>query len=162
MFALALTPLELFAMDAQSLGKVWTDEFSLSTRFNTLAASAVNASQPINIDGDSDFICQMINLTSYTAAGTILANPDYLIQISDGNRTLFDTTQHVMNVTGQNRNSGAMPFKLPMSKLFRGGAAISVTLTNNTATAAVVDVSLIGFKVYYNDQWTRRQIFGIA
>lgn len=156
-----LTPLELMAFEANEQGLVWLDSFSVSAQF-TLLASAVNQSQPVSIDADSDFVMQMLNLTAFSAANTIVANPDYLIQISDGNRTLFDSAQHVGNVTGAQRDSGAMPFKMPMSKLYRGGAALAVTLTNNTTQAAVVNISLIGFKIYYNNQMTRQQIFRIS
>jgi hypothetical protein len=140
---------------AQRLKKVEADHFIYTATWNTLGANAVT---PVNvpIQNDSDFIIRWLALCAYTAAGTALANPDYLVTIFDtgSGRQFQDQMVHVSNTFG----TAQWPFVLPEPKLVKGGSVIQVTLTNNTAVAARVDVALIGFKLFYLAGFTREAL----
>lgn len=156
------SPVEQIFFDGMRAGKCFLDFFSYSSQWNTLGATTTTTNN-VSISSDSDFVLQMINISSFSAAGTIVVNPDYRINLVDGGsgRQLFDAAQHVGNVCGSQRNSGAEPFSLPMAKLIRGGSVLSVTLQNMTGTSSLVDLSLVGFKVFYNDQNSRSSLIGI-
>jgi hypothetical protein len=104
-----------------------------------------------------------MNLTSYSSAGTIVPNPDYLLEIQENSgRSVFsDQPIHVMNWTGQNRNSGSQSYDLPIPRYMRGNNTITAKLTNNTATAARVDLAYIGLRVTYIAT-SRETLFGVA
>lgn len=131
------------------------DPFTYTAIFNTLGASAT-ASVDIAINADSDFVVRYINLTSYSAAGTIVADPDYLLTLFDSGsgRNLQDANVHVRNITG----NGQRPFIWPEPRLIKASSSFRVTLQNLTATAARVDVALIGFKVFYFQGYSRENL----
>lgn len=158
----SLNPI-LAILYAQFLAKrIWLEEFTFTAVYNTLAASAAGQQASMNIDPNIDFIALQQNLTAYTAAGTILANPDYLMEVQEksGNNNWSDGPVHVANWTGQNRNSGSVSWDLPFCRYIRGNNTLTYKLTNNTATAARVDIALNGIRVSYN-QVTREQLFGV-
>lgn len=156
------SPLEQIYYNGMLAGKVFLDHFSYRAQYDTLASTETET-QNVPINADSDFVIQEINLVSYSSAGTIVANPDYRITIVDGGsgRQLMDAAQHVANITGSSRNSGSRPYRLPMPKLIRAMSVVSITLQNLTTTAALVDVSLIGFKVFYQGGYSRLSLLGI-
>lgn len=156
------SPIETILFDAMMEGKVFLDFFSYSATWNTLGANATTT-QTTTVNADSDFVIQQLNLASFSAANTIVANPDYLLMIVDAGsgRQLFDASQHVSCVTGQQRDSGAMPWPLPMAKLIRQASTIAATLTNNTNQASLVNLSYVGFKVFYQNSNTRASVVGI-
>src|SRR5438132_1100579 len=82
--------------------RVWLENFYFSAIWNTLAASASGQQATMTIDPNIDFIALEMNLTSYSAAGTIVANPDYLMEVQEksGNNNWSDGPIHVMNWTG--------------------------------------------------------------
>ena len=141
---------------------VWLEFFSFSAVFNTLGASASGQQASMSIDPGIDFIGLQMNLSAYTAAGTILANPDYLLEVQEksGNSNWQDQPTHVANWTGVNRNSGARPYDLPFSRYIRGNNTVVFKLTNLTATAARVDLALPGIRVTYTNI-DRSKVFGV-
>jgi hypothetical protein len=70
-------------------------------------------------------------------------------------RDLQDNAIHVQNITG----NGQLPYCLPEPKLFKGASNIGITLINNTAVAAKVDVAFIGRKIFYLAQFNRDNLF---
>ncbi len=157
------SPIEQIFFNAMLAGKVFLDFFVYSAQWNTLGA---NGTTPVTtpINSDSDFVIQQLQLVSYSAAGTIVQSPDYRITIVDAGsgRQLMDSSQHIMGITSTNRDQGAFPYNLPMAKLIRQGSAITTTLVNNTGTPALVDLSYVGFKVFYQDAWNRQNILGVS
>lgn len=143
---------------------VWLEEFSYIATWNTLAASA-SGQQPnpgITVDPTIDFIATQLNLCAFTAAGTVLANPDYLLQITEATTRgdWFSQPAHVALVTGQSRNSGSSPKWMAAPRYVRGNNALNIALTNLTATAARVDLELGGYRLVYL-LTDRRQLFGV-
>lgn len=137
---------------AQVARRIELDLFFYNAIFNPLGAGAT-ANVGVPITNDSDFILDALNLVSYSAVGILVPNPDYQIAIADtgSGRNLQDQPVHVANITG----TGQLSFILPEPKLFKGSATILVTLVNNTAVAAKVDVTLIGRKIFYLGNFTR-------
>lgn len=141
---------------------VWLEFFAFSTIWNPLLASAVGQQAQFTLDPGIDFIVQQINLNSESAAGTVVASPDYLLEIQEtsGRSNFSDQAIHIANWTGQNRNSGAMPYNLPFPRYLRGNNTVNCKLTNLTATAARVDVAFIGIRVTYVNI-SRADLFGV-
>jgi hypothetical protein len=135
---------DIFA--ASRAGKVELDPFNYSATWNTLGA---NATTPVNVgvNADSDFVIRYSMIQSFSAAGTNIALPDYLLTIFDtgSGRQLQDAAQHVLNMCG----TAQRPFIWSEPKLIKQASVLVLTLTNNTATAARVDITLHGFKLFY-------------
>jgi hypothetical protein len=147
-------------LDAAQVGRrIELDLYFYSAIFNTLGGAAT-ATVNVPVTNDSDFVLDAINLVAYTAAGVFLVEPDYQIGLTDSGsgRNLQDAPVHVANITG----SGMETFRLPEPKLFKGSATIQVTLVNNTAVAAKVDVALIGRKIFYLGNFSRDQLVSMA
>jgi hypothetical protein len=144
----------------------FVDNFTYTATWNTLGASATTA-QSTAVDAAGDFLVEQLNLVSYSAAGTKVSNPDYLLDLKDSGagRLLSDSPVHVGNITGDVKISQG--FMLPQPKLIKGGTKITATLQNLTATAARVDLAYVGFHLYYLQTEdgvpvTRRMLFGVA
>lgn len=135
---------ELYLLSRQ--GAVELDPFTYTATWNTLAASAAGTAVNISINADSDFVIRYGMLSAYSAAGVLVEDPDYLIRIFDtgAGRNFEDAQAHVRNYFG----TAQRPFVWPEPKLVRGSSVLTLTLTNNTATAARVDVSFGGLKVF--------------
>ena len=164
------SPLEIMAMNAMLQGQVFCQAFTYSALFLTGTGTALAANGttivPIQITADSDFISQELNLVSFTAADTPEVNPDYtlLMTINGSGRQLMDQAQSVNNLCG-NFFDNRVPNHLPFPYLIQANNTISVQLINRSVVAANrVDVSMIGFKVYYlsnpdGSPTTRQQVF---
>jgi hypothetical protein len=144
---------------------VWLEFFVFSAIWNNpvLAANASGQQVTTTIDPSIDFAMMQMNLTAYSSPGVIVSSPDYLlgIQENSGRSVLSDQDIHVMNWTGQNRNSGSRSYDLPIPRYMRGNNTITAKLTNNTATAARVDLAYIGLRITYIST-SRDQLFGVA
>lgn len=151
-------PIFAKACAAWLAGLVDLDPFRLTLTWNPLGVSAVGSEQKTPVDQGIDFLLFGMNLTAYTAAGTILANPDYLLEMFDGAGPWQDGAHHVQLWTGEHRNSGAHPAMAPMCRFIRGSNNVRGKLTNNTATAARVDLGLEGIRVTYTTG-TRESVF---
>lgn len=135
--------------------RVLLQYFTYSTQFPaaTFLAGATITNN-VSIQNDSDFLWRYTMLTSYSAAGVFVPAPDMLISFSDtgSGRNLQDIPNHVGNVTG----TAQLPYVLPEPFLITAGSILNVTLTNNAAgPAALVSVSLGGFKVFHLQGYQR-------
>lgn len=145
--------------DAQAARKIELDFFVYNAVF-PIATFVGAATIPllIPITADSDFVLDAVNLVSFSAAGILIPfPPDYQIALRDtgSGRDLQDNPGHVSNVTG----TGQFPYWLPEPKFFKGASNIGVTLTNNTAVAAKVDIAFIGRKIFYLASFNRDLLF---
>jgi hypothetical protein len=166
MIGFGTSPLELMASDAMLRGEIFCEHFTYSAAYITATATALAANGTTEvqtqINGDSDFLIQEINVTSTTAAGTFLAVPDYLILIviAGAGRQIMNQAQMVANFAGS-YNANQVPGRLPMPKLVQAANTLSTTLTNRTGTAANrCDVEYKGFKIFYTGG-NRQQIFHV-
>lgn len=141
--------------------QVWLETFAFTAVFNTLAASASGQQATSTVDPSIDFLAYQMQLCAYSAAGTIVANPDYLLEVQEGSgrSNWSDGPVHVANWTSQNRDS-AQAYNFPIPRYIRGNNTISFKLTNNTATAARVDIALIGTRITYLAT-SRQELFNI-
>jgi hypothetical protein len=132
--------------------KIVLDLYHLGVEWNTLGASATTT-QNVVIDADSDFLAVKVMLASYSAAGTIVTNPDYTLTISDSGsgRLLQNQPIHINTICG----TAQLPYVLPEPKLFKASSTVSLTLTNRTTTAARVNLTLGGVKIYYMPGFSR-------
>jgi hypothetical protein len=163
------SPVELMAMQAMMAGLVMCQAFTYSAVFfgtTALGASPAVVTIPTQITADSDFVVQRMNLTSWSAAGTLTADPDYLLLLTiNGSAVqLMDQPQSVQNLCG-NFTSNKVPADWPYPYLMIANNTLSAQLTNRSAVAANrVDLSYIGFKVKYltnpdGTPATRQQVF---
>ena len=143
--------------DIQAMSRAKTikcESYSYSAIYNTLAAGpAVQTNINVNISNDSDFVILATTLIAYTAAGILLVAPDYnllLLDTSSG-RLIMDVPTHVSNITG----SGQWPYVWPEPYLLKGGGTLSCVMINNTAVAALVNLTFIGYKVFYQNGYAR-------
>lgn len=139
-------------------GGIDLDPFRLTFTWDTLAANANNTPQKNQVDSGQDFLVERIVLCAFSAPGTIVANPDYLLDLSDAAAGPWqDAPHHVMLWTGQaNRTPD-----LTVVRYLKGGSPVTAKLTNLTPTAARVDLALAGWRISYK-QSTREVVFGIA
>lgn len=119
-------------------------------------AAGAQAVIPVQFTNDSDFLWEAFSFISMSAAGVVVALPDYLISFQDtgSGRYLQDVPIHITNISG----NGQWPFVLPEAKIFRGSATCIITVTNNTAVASTVYPAMIGRKVFYNRGYDRDAI----
>lgn len=163
-----VSPLETLAKEAMLQGLAFLDAYTYSAVFSGTTVLPASQSQTVGISMDAgvDFMVQQINVTAYTAGPTLLANPNYLIQITrTGSRNqVMNQPQHVQNVCGNYWNNNT-PGYWPMPSLWLSKTNIQVQLTNLSATAALrVDVAFTGFNVYYlkgSAEQLRQSIFHI-
>jgi hypothetical protein len=163
------SPLEIMACNAMLTGEIYCQFFSYSAVFQSTTALGATSTVdvPVPINADSDFILQELNLSSFTAADTPEVDPDYLLMltVAGSGRQLMDRAQTVQNLCGSFLINKAGGNQLPFPVLIQANNTLTVTLTNRSAVAANrVDVSLIGFKVYYigePETANRRAIFHV-
>lgn len=166
MVGFGASPLELMATDAMLRGEVFCQHFTYSASWITGTNSALGANatvdQQIQINADADFIVQEVNLVSWSAANTIINEPDYLLTIiqAGSGAQLMNAAQHVLTMCGA-YDTDRFPARLGYPILLKANATLTNTLQNRTAVAANrVDLAYIGFKVFYTGG-NRRQIFHI-
>lgn len=152
-----VSPLEIMAADAMLQGIAYLDEFTYSAAWITGTATALGsgATVPaqIQINGDSDFIVQEMNITAFDNAAppVIVASPNLLLTItrSGAGREIMNQAQHVMNICG-GYQTNRFPSKKPMPGLINKSNNLQLTLQNlSTTVFSRVDIALIGFKVFY-------------
>lgn len=164
------SPVEIMAMNAMMQGLVMCQSFTYSALWlagtGTALGATASVAVPTQITADSDFVCQRLNLTAWSAAGTIIPDPDYtlLLTLNGSGRQLMDQAQTVQNLCG-NFSQNKVPSDWPFPYLIQANNTINALLANRSAVAANrVDLSYIGFKVFYlqNPDGTptsRQQVF---
>lgn len=137
--------------------RVWLEHFVYVAEWNTLGANATTLVN-IQLQNDSDFLAEEITISSYSAAGTQVANPDYLITIfgTSSGRQYQSAAAHVWGLCG----TAQLPKKLPTPLMLDGGTTLAVTLQNLTNTAARVHVHFVGTKVFYLRGFSRADLLG--
>lgn len=123
------------------------DFFGYEADFLGLAGTT-SASVVVQIQADSDFYLQELQ-----ASGTATATPQtgltflpFTLQITDSGsgRNLLSAATHLENLRG----NGQLPGVLPWGKLIRAASALTLTLTNLSATQSDVRILLAGFKIF--------------
>jgi hypothetical protein len=166
MLGFGSSPLEILAAEAMLRGEIFCQNFTYSAAFLTGTGSALGAAGtttvPIQINQDSDFVVQAMQLQSWTAADTPEVDPDYLatLTVAGSGRQLMNQAQHVLTLMGSYAIN-KFPNRLPFPYLLTANTTFNVQLQNRSATAANrVDVSFTGFKVFYTGG-DRTQIFHV-
>lgn len=169
MIGFGSSPLELLATDAMLRGKVFCQNFTYSgawlTGTGTALAALGSTDVQINISNDADFVCQEVNFVTFSAADTIVDDPDMttLWTLAGSGRNLMNQAQHVLNVTGAfelNRpfpGRLSYPFMLPMKSTL----TVNVTDLSNVATDHA-HMAFRGFKVFYQRGANRQEVFNVA
>ncbi len=168
-----VSPLEILATEAMLEGLVYDDEFVYSASWikNTATelASLGTVEVQIQINGDSDFLVQEQNICSVVSDLPIF--PNYLLTIvrAGSGREVMSSPQHVANICGSLISGGsagagmrifAFPGKKPCPGLWVAKNTITCRLQNLTTTVPDrIDLSFVGFKVFYTGSQTRQQIF---
>ncbi len=111
--------------------------FVYSTGAVSVGASATVVST-IQISAEADFEC-----TKLIARPT---NWSFTIQIQDSTtqKLWFDRAIHAETILG----TAQRPFILPIPRMIRGNAAVTVTLVDQSGIAQTIWVNLIGHKVF--------------
>jgi len=152
-----VSPLEIMASDAMLQGIVYLDEFTYSAAWITGTGTALGAGATVDaqiqINGDSDFVVQELNLTAFDNAAppVIVASPNLLLTITraGAGREIMNQAQHAMNLCGSYAAT-RFPAKKPMPGLINKSNNLTLRLQNlSTTVFSRVDVALIGFKVFY-------------
>src|SRR4029078_11440946 len=161
------SPLEILATEAMLQGLVYCDEFVYSASWIAGTATELGAlatvEVQVQINGDSDFIVQEQNITFTNDDSIIFVNSLLTIIRAGSGREVMSSPQNVANICGAYiGSSGAMSFpgKKPMPGLLQKSNTLTCRLQNLTSTAPDrVDLSFVGFKVFYTGAATRQQIF---
>jgi hypothetical protein len=159
------SPIELLATDAMLRGAVFLNQYIYPAKWITGLTSALGSGttvdQGIQITSEADFVCQETNLIAWSAASTLVADPniEINIQIASG-RPWFNTSVNARLFCGT-YSSGNFPNKMVMPRLIPAKSTVTITLTDQQSTAwNRVEVNLIGFNVYYQTE-TREQVFHV-
>src|SRR6266446_2666700 len=159
------SPIELLAADAMLRGAIFCNSFVYTAKWLTGQSSALGSGatvdQVIQITSEADFVVSEANLTAWSAAATMVADPNIEVNVAIASgRPWFSQSLNARNYFGTYA-AGDNPNNLVMPRLIPAQATITVTLTYQQATAwNRVDVSLIGFNVYYQSE-TRQQVFHV-
>lgn len=157
------SPIELLATDAMLRGSIFCNGYYYTAQWLTGTTSALGANatvdQPIQVTSEADFVVQQIVGTSWSAAGTLITNPDYTLNITvSSGRPWFDKAQTWLDIMPSFQQQQFV-VSLPFPRLIPAQTTLTLTLANRTSTAANrVTVSLQGFNVYYQTE-TRQQVF---
>jgi hypothetical protein len=127
----------------------------LASVTNLTAAGTAGASLPVNINVQADSDFKLIKLTHFSNNHASITNqqestrvlPLVTIQITDtgSGRNLFSNPIPLPALAGD----GRVPFILPITRIFKASATITVTFTNyDTAIAYDINLSLIGTKLF--------------
>jgi hypothetical protein len=159
------SPVELLATDAMLRGLIFCNAYTYNADFlagtaQAIPASATSVQQVVQITSEADFVVQQLSAIDWSAAGTLLQDPDYTlnIQISSG-RPWFNAPLSVRGIAGMYA-AAELPSLLPFPRLIPLNSTLTVTVTNRTAVAAnFFQIALIGFNVYYQAGGNRNTVF---
>jgi len=128
--------------------------YSYSLDSGTLSAGA-SGSDAVTIESDSNFVLTKMAFFASDGAGAAQEHdtriiPLVRIQLRDtgSGRNLLDGTQPIVNLFG----TGEIPFILPIQQIIRANSVLRADFTSfEAAEDRQVELSLIGFKLYYYD-----------
>src|ERR1700688_1657634 len=152
------SPIELLAADAMLRGTIFCNGFTYSAAWLTGTATALagNASQDVQIQitAEADFVVQMMTFNSWSAAGTIIVDPDYTLNIAIASgRPWFNQAQSMRDIVGSFASTQEPGFMLPFPRLIPSQSTITCSLSNRTATASNrATLAMQGFNVYYQTE----------
>ena len=164
------SPLEIMACQAMLNGQIYAYGFNYSALW--FGTNALGANGTVNvttqITADSDFVIQRLNFVSFSAVGTVTANPDFtlLLTIAGNAINLMDQAQNVENICG-NFLDNRVPNDLPFPILIPANNSLTAQLVNRTAVAQnFSQLTYSGFKVKYlqnadGTPTTRTQVFHV-
>lgn len=163
------SPIELLATRAMDEGKIFCSNYTYAAKWEAASGNQLIGNATVNaqtaINGDSDFIIQRIGFIAFSAAGTVITDPDYLIQINIGGsaRQLFDAPLP-MGAMFSNYVSDKVPSSLPFPYLLEMNNNLVTNLTNRTAVECNLAALVFdGFRVFYQGgeapSMMRRRIF---
>lgn len=126
------------------------DFFGYTSTISSIAAAAV-ANDVIEIEANSYFkltkLCCFADIAAAVQTDSSRVIPLVTLQITDtgAGRRLFDAAVPIPNLMGY----GALPFILPVPRIFKPRASILLEYTNfSAATTYALRVSLFGSKLY--------------
>lgn len=164
MLGFGASPIELMTTDAMLRGEIFCAEFSYSAAWITGTATALGANATVDvqiqINSDADFVVQEMNFLSFSAAGTVIALPDYLLTlvVAGSGRQIMNQAQPIRTLCGSYATSD-VPGRLPFPLLLGANTTFTCTLANRTAVASNrADLVFRGYTVKYTGG-NRQQIF---
>lgn len=150
------SPVELLATDAMLRGEIFCESFSYSAAWITGTTTALGANATVDvtiqINSDSDFVIQEMNFLSFSAAGTIIALPDYtlLLTVAGAGRQIMNQAQPIRTLAGGFSSNESQAGRAPFPRIIPMNSQLTCSLANRTATASNrADLVLRGFKVFY-------------
>lgn len=163
------SPIELLTTEAMDKGQIYCQNYNYSAQWLAATPTVLGANLTVDIttqiNGDSDFVVQMLQLVAWSAVGTSIQDPDFVLQLSLGGsaRQLFDKPISVNAVCGSYL-SDKFPASLPFPYLVEMNNNIVASLTNRTASEINrVDLIYCGYRVFYQGSQApdqlRRSIF---
>lgn len=140
-----------------SAPKIW---FRYTVNYGTggfgvnLAASANNQNASFTVQNDADFLVTKIYGRATVVGGTALLQTPVtpiLVNITDSSGAVWmDNPQHFDNLVTFVQQPDYMDFP----RAIRKNTTVQVFLTNLIATAAQVQLSFCGFKIYTGAKWS--------
>lgn len=158
------SPIELLAADAMLRGTIFCNSFVYSAAWLTGTATALGAAASqdvqIQITAEADFVVQQLTFNSWSATGTIIADPDYTLNIAIASgRPWFNQAQSLRDICGSFETTVEPGYGLPFPRLIPSQSTITCSLSNRTNTASNrATLCMSGFNVYYQTE-NRQQVF---
>jgi hypothetical protein len=150
-------------------GQIYIETFTYSAAWIAGTATALLASATMEVDiqinGDSDFVAQEMNMTVLSSATppVLIPSQPLLVTITraGSGRQIVNQAQNVFNLFGSYQ-TGFVPSRVPMPFLVQASNILAVTLQNLSSTVAPgrVDIAFTGFKVFYTGG-NRQQVFHV-
>ena len=159
------SPIEALTKRATFAGSIFVSFFTYDIAYLTgtgtaLAASGTTAAQ-LQINADSDFVCQSINYIAWEGADNKEDDPDHtlMLTVAGSGRQLFNQAVSVLNICG-NYSDDQVPATLPMPFLLSANTTLTATIVNRSTTAVNrSDLTFQGYKIFYNEATTRGSVF---
>jgi hypothetical protein len=144
-----MSAVEAQLQEQVALGNVKLNFFTFNLTFLAVATGTPTP-QVFQISNNMNFLLQYITGAVFQPAGTVIASPDLLLQLSDVSSGWLYSDNPVH--WGQTVGTSQLPFILPEPKLIPSNASIQARITNNGAvTLARIDLALQGVQVFtYN------------
>lgn len=126
-------------MNYYKLYFIYTTEF-----VNVAAAAGAVGVATLAITADADFEAKYMTVT-VRQANVVVVNWGGLVQVDDSGRgrTLFSQALAIDAIRG----NGQLPYPFNPPRLFRRNSTVTITFTNNVATATEVQLALHGNKL---------------
>lgn len=133
------------------------DYQAYSVEWLTLLASASKQKATVTVDSSSDFVALFVSgvVTDTATPPVLVANPMATLNISVGERNVFDKDVHWMNFVGTAGAAQGM-FPLPFPLYMPRATTLQAFLTNLTATAFNYRLTFHGIVIHDYSRTTSR------